>query len=50
VVPSWSRAIDRTLFDLSAAFARAADLRDALAVDMTWDRAADDLLTAVAAL
>lgn len=44
---AWSRAIDRTLFDLGAAFARAIDLRDALAIGMTWRQAADDLLTAL---
>ena len=44
---AWSRAIDRTLFDLDAAFARALDLRDALAIGMTWQRAADDLLTEI---
>ena len=44
---AWSRAIDRTLFDLDAAFARALDLRDALAIGMTWQRAADDMLTAI---
>ena len=49
VVAGWSRAIDRTLFDLDAAFARAADLREVLAAEMAWDRAADDLLTAVGA-
>jgi glycosyltransferase involved in cell wall biosynthesis len=47
---AWSRAIDRTLFDLDAAFARAIDLRDALVIGMTWEQAADDLLTALQAV
>jgi glycosyltransferase involved in cell wall biosynthesis len=49
-VAAWSRAIDRTLFDLDAAFVRALDLRDALTIGMTWQRAADDLLTAIDAV
>lgn len=50
ITAGWSRAIDRTLFDLDAAFVRAADLRDVLAAEMAWDRAADDVLTAVRGL
>lgn len=48
IVEIWARAIDRTLFDLGAAFTRARELRDALTASMSWKRAAEELLDVLA--
>jgi glycosyltransferase involved in cell wall biosynthesis len=49
LVARWSRAIHQVLFDLDAAFDRAAELRKDLAPRMQWSLAANDVLDVLSA-